>query len=153
MSDVTRILEAVERGDRQAANELLPLVYDKLRKLAAHHLANERPGQTLQPTALVHEAYLRLVGPANANGFASKGHFFSAAAEAMRRILIDLARRRQATKRGGQLRRVALEDYENSQMASDEQLLAISEALDRLALEDRSAADYIKLRYFGGFTT
>src|SRR5687767_9970947 len=105
MSSVTRILEAVERGDRKAADELLPLVYDELRKLAAHQLANEKPGQTLQPTALVHEAYLRLVGPANSEGFANRRHFFGAAAEAMRRVLIDGVRRKNGPQRAAKLRR------------------------------------------------
>jgi RNA polymerase sigma factor (sigma-70 family) len=187
MSDVTRILASIDAGDPQAAEQLLPLVYDELRKLAAARLAHEKPGQTLQATALVHEAYLRLVGPAGPAGqrsevggqkseeptptsdlrlptstapspqplasspfFSSRGHFFAAAAEAMRRILVEAARRRNSQKRGGEGERVELTD---SILAADEQsdeLLAIHEALDRLESHDRQAAQLVKLRYFVG---
>src|ERR1700739_1293762 len=140
MSDVTRLLDAAASGDRQAAAELLPLVYDELRQLAAVRMAAESPDQTLQPTALVHEAYLRLVGPADAARWDNRGHFFGAAAEAMRRILIDAARRKRSEKHGGQRRRVELTDIPAQCEVVDEQLLALDAALTRLAAEDSVAA-------------
>jgi RNA polymerase sigma factor (TIGR02999 family) len=152
MSEVTRILSAIEQGDPHAAAQLLPLVYDELRKLAAQRLAQEKPGQTLQATALVHEAYLRLVDVEQAQHFNSQGHFFAAAAEAMRRILIDNARRKQADKRGGQRRRVPLQDADAAYTPPDDDLLAIDEALTRLDGEDPQAARLIQLRFFGGLS-
>ena len=146
MSDVTRILSAIERGDPHAADQLLPLVYDELRKLAAQKLAQEKPGQTLDPTALVHEAYLHLVGNQE---FASRPHFFGAAAEAMRRILIDRARARKSLKRGGG-RRVTLDDA--AAPDPDDRLLALDEALDRLEQLDPVKARLVNLRYFAGMT-
>jgi RNA polymerase sigma factor (TIGR02999 family) len=155
MSDVTSILSAIEKGDRQAASQLLPLVYDELRRLAAQKLAQEPAGQTLQPTALVHEAYLRLVAggveSAEAPRWDSRGHFFAAAAEAMRRILIDLARRRQAARHGGGWQRVPLEDLDPASETPDN-LLAIDEALTRFAAEEPDKAELVKLRFFGGLT-
>jgi RNA polymerase sigma factor (TIGR02999 family) len=150
MSEVTRILEAVERGDRQAANELLPLVYGELRTLAAQHLAHEKPGQTLQPTALVHEAYLRLVGPANAEGFADRRHFFGAAAEAMRRILVESARRKRAEKHGGAQQRIGLAEADLASPSTPERWLLLDDAIVRLALQDPAAAEVAKLRLFAG---
>ncbi|HEX2476353.1 MAG TPA: sigma-70 family RNA polymerase sigma factor [Lacipirellulaceae bacterium] len=152
MSDVTRILSAIERGDRQLADELLPIVYEELRTLAAQRLTHEKPGQTLSATALVHEAYLRLVGPANEQGWASRGHFFAAAAEAMRRILINRARDKNRQKRGGSFRRIDLDQVESALETDDEELLALDEALEKLALEDSVAAELIKLRFFAGLT-
>jgi RNA polymerase sigma factor (TIGR02999 family) len=152
MSDVTRILEAIERGDRQSADELLPIVYDELRTLAAQRLTHEKPGQTLSATALVHEAYLRLVGPANAQGWASRGHFFAAAAEAMRRILVNRARDKKRQKRGGGSRRIDLDQVESALETDDEELLALEEALEQLAAEDNVAAELVKLRFFAGLT-
>jgi RNA polymerase sigma factor (TIGR02999 family) len=152
MSDVTRILSAIESGDRQLADELLPIVYDELRTLAAQRLAHEKPGQTLTATALVHEAYLRLVGPANAQGWASRGHFFAAAAEAMRRILINRARDKNRQKRGGGFRRIDLDQLESVLETDDEELLALDEALEQLAVEDNVAAELVKLRFFAGLT-
>ncbi|HEY3394166.1 MAG TPA: ECF-type sigma factor [Lacipirellulaceae bacterium] len=152
MSDVTRILSAIERGDRQSADELLPIVYDELRKLAAQRLAHEKPGQTLSATALVHEAYLRLVGPANAQGWASRGHFFAAAAEAMRRILINRARDKNRLKRGGYMRRIDLDEIEFALNTPDDDLLALDEALARLAGENELCANLVKLRYFAGLS-
>jgi len=152
MSDVTRILSEIESGDPSAAEQLLPLVYDELRRLAAARLAQENPGQTLQATALVHEAYLRLLGkdlPAQWNG---RGHFFGAAAEAMRRILVENARRRTRTKHGGDRQR---QDVESSQIMApeiSEDLLALDEALSRLAEHDSLSAELVKLRYFAGLT-
>ena len=151
MSDVTRILLAIEKGNPAATNELLPLVYQELRRLAAHKMANEAAGQTLQPTALVHEAYLRLVGNEDKK-WAGRAHFFAAAAEAMRRILIDNARRKRAQRHGGGQRRVDVQDVEISADSDDEQLLAIHEALDRLAAKDKVKAELVKLRYFVGMT-
>jgi len=151
MSDVTRILGAIEKGDPVAADELLPLVYHELRKLAAHKMANEAPGQTLQPTALVHEAYLRLVGNEDKK-WAGRAHFFAAAAEAMRRILIDNARRKRAQRHGGGHQRVDVEEVEIASDTEDDQLLAINEALDRLAAKDKVKAELVKLRYFVGMT-
>jgi RNA polymerase sigma factor (TIGR02999 family) len=151
MSDVTRILSAMERGDRQAAAQLLPLVYDELRRLAAQKLAQEKPGQTLDATALVHEAYLRLVGPADEARWTDRGHFFAAAAQAMRNILVDRARRKGSDKRGGGRQRVELEDVPVAP-AADDDLLALDEALTRLEGEDPEAASVVKLRYFAGLS-
>lgn len=151
VSDVTHILDAVKRGDPKAAQELLPLVYDELRKLAAARMAHERPGQTLQPTALVHEAWLRLAADSNAQ-WDSRGHFFSAAAEAMRRILVDRAREKKALKRGGNLERVDIDALELPSPMPDDELLALDEALDRLATVDTRAADIVKLCFFVGLT-
>jgi RNA polymerase sigma factor (TIGR02999 family) len=155
MHEVTRILSALEHGDRQAAERLLPLVYDELRKLAANRLASERPGQTLEATALVHEAYLRLVPNAGRPGdrqWDSRGHFFAAAAEAMRRILIEQARRKKREKHGGNLLRVDLSDAEIADAGDDEQLLLLDEALTRLAAVRPQAARLVQLRFFGGLT-
>ncbi len=150
MSDVTRILSAIEEGDPRAAGRLLPLVYDELRKLAAARLAQEQPGQTLQATALVHEAYLRLVDTPREEHWNSRGHFFGAAAEAMRRILVESARRRQAIKRGGDAGREELRDSLVAAPVPAEELLAVHEALDGLAESDPQAAELVKLRYFAG---
>jgi RNA polymerase sigma factor (TIGR02999 family) len=151
MRDVTRILSAMDAGDPYAAEQLLPLVYDELRRLAAQKMAQEAPGQTLQATALVHEAYLRLAAGDKAPHWNSRAHFFGAAAEAMRRILIDQARRKQADKRGGQGHRVPLA-VDVGFMSSADELLDIDEALTRLASEDPQAARLIELRYFGGLS-
>ena len=151
MSNVTRILDAIEKGDPKATDELLPLVYQELRKLAAHKMAKEAPGQTLQPTALVHEAYLRLVGIEDQK-WAGRAHFFGAAAEAMRRILIDNARRKRAQRHGGGQKQVNLEDVEIASAMADDQLLAVNEALDKLAARDKQKAELVKLRYFIGMT-
>jgi RNA polymerase sigma factor (TIGR02999 family) len=152
MSDVTRILSAIEQGDSHAAEELLPLVYDELRRLAHHRLSQELPGQTLQPTALVHEAYLRLVVPGASSGWDGRNHFFAAAAEAMRRILVESARRRGSLKRGGELSRQPLVAEELAAPERCDELLAVDDALDRLQLVDATAAELVKLRYFAGFT-
>jgi RNA polymerase sigma factor (TIGR02999 family) len=152
MSDVTRILSAIEDGDPSAAEQLLPLVYEELRKLAAQRLAQERSGQTLQPTALVHDAYLRLVDVDKSQHWNSRGHFFGAAAEAMRRILVENARRKGGPKAGGRLARVELPDVPAELHRSDMDLLALSEALDRLQAKDPRAADLVKLRFFAGLT-
>jgi RNA polymerase sigma factor (TIGR02999 family) len=153
MSEITRVLDALARGDAQAAHALLPLVYDELRRLAASHLVHETPGQTLQPTALVHEAYLRLVGDGDERRWADRGHFFAAAAQAMRRILVDNARRKRRGKHGGGLRRVQLHDEAVPALpAADEELLALDEALDRLAVQDPDAAQMVQLRYFAGLS-
>src|SRR5262245_56942787 len=152
MSEVTRILSAIEQGDPQAATLLLPLVYDELRQLAAHKLAGEKPGQTLDATALVHEAYLRLVDVAQAQHWNSRGHFFAAAAEAMRRILIDNARRKKRHKHGGGLKRIDLDSPNLSYTSPDEELLAIDDALEKLAAEDPEAAQLVKLRYYAGLS-
>jgi RNA polymerase sigma factor (TIGR02999 family) len=149
---VTGILQAIEGGDPHAAEQLLPLVYDELRNLAAARLAREKPGQTLQPTALVHEAYLRLMGPAGGRTWDSRGHFFAAAAEAMRRILIDSARRKRRRKRGGALRRVQLDPAQLSYSSAAEDLLDLNDALDALAAEDPQAAQFVQLRYFAGLS-
>jgi RNA polymerase sigma factor (TIGR02999 family) len=154
MSDVTRILSQIDSGDPAAAEQLLPLVYDELRKLAATRLAQERPGQTLQATALVHEAYIRLVGPANQAGFDGRGHFFAAAAEAMRRILVESVRRRSSLKRGCDLARVDLDsslDVADSESGGDN-LLALDEALSELETHDATKARLVKLRFFAGLT-
>jgi RNA polymerase sigma factor (TIGR02999 family) len=152
MSEVTRILSAIEQGDPQAAEQFLPLVYDELRKLAAAKLAQEKPGQTLQATALVHEAYLRLVDVEQAQHWNSRGHFFAAAAEAMRRILVDLARQRRSQRRGGAARRHSLASLDPAMPAPDEELLAVDEALERLQELDPPKAELVKLRYFAGMT-
>lgn len=151
MSDVTRILFAIEQGDARAVDKLLPVVYDELRLLAAQKLSQERPGQTLQATALVHEAYIRLVG-AEGQNWSSRGHFFAAAAEAMRRILIDNARRKQRRKHGGDRQRVGLDDADIAIEEPSTNLIALDEALTKLANEDRVVADLVKMRYFAGLT-
>jgi RNA polymerase sigma factor (TIGR02999 family) len=151
MNEVTRILDTLQQGDARAADELLPLVYEELRKLAASRMANEAAGHTLQPTALVHEAWLRLVGNDNPK-FAGRAHFFAAAAEAMRRILIDRARRKCAVRHGGGQVRVDLEPADLASPEADDQLLAVSEALDKLAAEDPLEGELVKLRYFVGLT-
>ncbi len=151
--DVTRILSAIHDGDRQAASELLPLVYEELRKLAASKMNQEKSGQTLQPTALVHEAFLRLVGGETPQEWDSRGHFFAAAAEAMRRILIDNARRRGRNKRGGDYVRQELHEESAFVDADDvDDLLALDDALNKLALEDADLAKLVELRYFTGLT-
>jgi RNA polymerase sigma factor (TIGR02999 family) len=152
MSDVSGVLAAVGRGDPQAAEHLLPLIYDELRKLAAARLAAEKPGQTLQPTALVHEAYVRLVGSDATSQWNGRGHFFAAAAEAMRRILVESARRKARVRHGGQRERVSLPEQVPGPPASDEDVLAVSEALDQLAATDSQAAELVKLHYFAGLT-
>lgn len=169
MSDVTRILAQIDSGDPAAAEQLLPLVYDELRRLARAKLGHEKPGQTLQATALVHEAYLRLVGPAGSAGpdagttelgesrraggtYHSRGHFFAAAAEAMRRILVEAARRKKRLKRGGDLERQPLEEDEIAMPEVREDLEELDAALDRLAAKDCRKADLVKLRYFAGLT-
>src|SRR5262245_60459078 len=151
MSDVSRILSAIEAGDPSAAEQLLPLVYDELRQLAAAKLAQEKPGQTLQATALVHEAYLRLVD-AEAQRWNSRGHFFAAAAEAMRRILVDNARRKKADKRGGRQARVPLDRVDAVTVAPPDELLALDEALERLERNDPVAGKLVKLRYYAGLS-
>ncbi len=153
MTDVTRILSAIEQGDPHAAEQLLPLVYDELRKLAAQKLAQEKPGQTLQATALVHEAYLRLVDVKDAQHFNSRGHFFAACAEAMRRLLVDAARGKDSLKRGAGRDRCPLDEASIVAPRDDEDLLAVDEALDRLAATDRQAAELVKLRFFAGLTS
>jgi RNA polymerase sigma factor (TIGR02999 family) len=152
MSEVTRILSAIERGDPHAAEELLPLVYDELRKLAAQRLAEEKPGQTLQATALVHEAYLRIVSGQNVQSWDSRGHFFAAAAEAMRRILIEQTRRKGRRRHGGGLLRVELLEREVALTADDERVLLLDDALTRLADIRPQAAEVVKLRFFSGLT-
>jgi RNA polymerase sigma factor (TIGR02999 family) len=155
MTDVTRILSAIEDGDPRAAEQLWPLVYDELRRLAAQKLAQERAGQTLQATALVHEAYVRLVGSGEAGAgqrWDSQGHFFAAAAEAMRRILIDQARKKRAAKRGGGRKRIDVDAIDLVTQATPDQLLAINDALSKLAGEDPAAARLVELRYFAGLT-
>lgn len=152
MADVTQIIDAIERGEQDAGERLLPLVYEELRKLAAQRLAQEQPGQTLQATALVHEAYLRLVGGAATPRWDGRGHFFAAAAEAMRRILINRARDKKRLKRGGERRRVDLDKIEIALDGDDEQLVALDEALGQLAKEDEQAARLVNLRFFAGLT-
>jgi RNA polymerase sigma factor (TIGR02999 family) len=152
MNEVTRILSAVEQGDPHAANQLLPLVYDELRKLAAQKLAHEAPGQTLQPTALVHEAYIRLVDVAKAQHWNSRGHFFAAAAEAMRRILVDNARRKGSVKHGGGRQRLDLDAVCSLVQVPVDDLLALDEALSRLATLSPVRAELVKLRFFVGLT-
>jgi RNA polymerase sigma factor (TIGR02999 family) len=151
MSDVTRILEQAEQGDPQAAELLLPLVYDELRKLAVNRMLHESPGQTLQPTALVHEAWLRLTG-GREQKWDGRAHFFAAAAEAMRRILIDRTRRKRATRHGGELQRVELPDLGSAGGADENVLLAVDDALDKFAVVDRTKAELVKLRFFVGMT-
>ncbi len=152
MSDVTRILQAAQEGDPTAADRLLPLVYEELRRLAAHKMAHEAPGQTLQATALVHEAWLRLVGGDNEPLFQNRSHFFAAAAEAMRRILIERARRKRAVRHGGDQQRVELQDVTVASPDDDDQVLAVSDALDKLAVDHEIEAELVKLRYFVGMT-
>jgi len=157
MSEVTRVLSAIEEGDPHAAEQLLPLVYQELRKLAAQKLAQEKPGQTLEATALVHEAYLRLVASGDASApraqhWDSRGHFFAAAAEAMRRILIDRAREKRSEKRGGTRKRLDIDAIDVATKATPDQLLAIDDALAKLTREDPAAARLVELRYFAGLT-
>jgi RNA polymerase sigma factor (TIGR02999 family) len=152
MKEVTRILSAIEQGDPLAAEHLLPLVYDELRRLAAQRLAQEKPGQTLQATALVHEAYVRLVDSEQAQHWNSRSHFFAAAAEAMRQILVQNARRRSRVKHGGGRTRIDVDDLEIATPERSEELLALDEALTQLAAADPQAAELVKLRYFGGCT-
>ena len=152
MSEVTQILSAIEHGDHRAAEQLLPLVYDELRKLAAQRIAQEKPGQTLDATGLVHEAYVRLVDVDQVPHWNGRGHFFGAAAEAMRRILIDNARRKKADKHGGGKRRLHLDQAEELAEASADDLLALDEALERLARHDPQAAQLVKLHCFAGLT-
>ena len=152
MSDLTRILESIDQGDPKAAYELLPLVYGELRKLAASKMAHESPNQTLQPTALVHEAWLRLVGKDNPQ-FANRAHFFAAAAEAMRRILINNALRKRALRHGGGQQRVDMEGVvEVAAPCADDELLEVNDALDKLAAQNKAEAELVKLRYFVGMT-
>ena len=150
MPDVTHVLKAIDFGDPQAADQLLPLVYDELRKLAAAKMAQEKPGQTLQATSLVHEAWLRLVGTDELKSWNSRGHFFGAAAEAMRRILVDRARQKARVRHGGELERVDLEHVTIATEDRDDTVLAIHEALEKLALESPQKAEIVKLRYFTG---
>jgi RNA polymerase sigma factor (TIGR02999 family) len=152
MADVTQILDAIEQGDPHAAEQLLPLVYDELRQLAAAKLAHEKPGQTLQATALVHEAYVRLVDAEKTQHWNSRGHFFAAAAEAMRRILVEAARRKKRDCHGGGRARLSLANLDIAAESPDEDVLALSEALDRLATANPRAAELVKLRYFAGLT-
>jgi RNA polymerase sigma factor (TIGR02999 family) len=152
MNEVTRILSAIEQGDPHAAEQLLPLVYEELRQLAAQKLAQEKPGQTLQATALVHEAYLRLVGTEMVQHWDSRGHFFAAVAEAMRRILVENARRRRSEKHGGRLRRIDFDEIQTLAEPPAETLLALDEALDQLAAEDPVKAELVKLRCFAGLS-
>jgi RNA polymerase sigma factor (TIGR02999 family) len=151
MNDVTRILNAIEQGDAGEADKLLPLVYEELRRLAAHKMSQEKPGQTLQATALVHEAYMRLVGE-NVQDWRDSGHFVSAAAEAMRRILIDNARRKKSLKHGGGRQIVNLEDAEPILVEPSDDIIALDEALEKFAIEDLQKANLVKLRYFAGLT-
>jgi len=152
MTDASQILKAAEQGDPQAASQLLPLVYDELRRMAAQRLAQETPGQTLNATALVHEAYLRLVGDNPAQPWQGRGHFFAAAAEAMRRILIEKARRKRRIRHGGDRKRLPLDNAQLAEEEADHRLLAVDEALDRLGKEEEKVAEVGKLRYFVGLT-
>lgn len=152
MSNVTHILSQIDSGDLSAAERLLPLVYDELRKLAAAKLIQEKPGQTLQATALVHEAYLRLIGSNHSQCWSSRGHFFGAAAEAMRRILVENARRKNGPRAGGEHRRVELPDLAAEVEEADRDLVGLSEALDELQAKDPRAAELVKLRFFAGLT-
>jgi RNA polymerase sigma factor (TIGR02999 family) len=152
VNDVTRILSDIDRGDAGAAAELLPLVYDELRRLAAAQLAHERPGQTLDATALVHEAYLRLIGPADGKAWRDRGHFLAAAAEAMRRILVDQARRKRAEKRGGGAQRFELSETDRVVIPDPDTLLTVDEALERLSADDPEAAAVARLRLFAGLS-
>ncbi|MGD0814426.1 MAG: sigma-70 family RNA polymerase sigma factor [Verrucomicrobiota bacterium] len=151
MNEVTQLLQAIEKGDATSADELLPLVYEELRKLAASRMAREAPGQTLQPTALVHEAWLRLAG-GDAPHFNGRAHFFGAAAEAMRRILIDRARRKAARRHGGGQQRVDIDEMEIAAPARDDELLVVNDALDKFAALDARKAELVKLRFFAGLT-
>jgi len=159
MSEATRLIDAIDKGDPHAARQLLPLVYDELRMLAVQRMASEKAGQTLQATALVHEAYLRLISNDESIHWNGRGHFFAAAAEAMRRILIERARRRQRVRHGGGRVRLDLERLDSTELVSDdgaepaEELLALDEALTRLAAQESAAAEVVKLRYFAGLTT
>ena len=150
MSDVTRILSAIEAGDPRAAEQLLPLVYDELRKLAARRIAQEKPGHTLQATALVHEAYVRLVDGDAAQNWNSRGHFFAAAAEAMRRILIETARRKKSVKHGGDRTRQDLDALDLAVPECSEDVLALDDAIRKLAEQDKSAAEVVRLRFYAG---
>lgn len=152
MSQISQVLSAIDQGDPHAADQLLPLVYDELRKLAAFNLAREKPGQTLQATALVHEAYMRLVGQDNAQHWDNRGHFFAAAAEAMRRILVENARRKRSIKHGGEMARHELDGLELSSPQIDADLLALDEALNQLAEKDPVKAQLVKFRHFAGLT-
>lgn len=152
MNDVTRLLGEIDRGDSRAADELLPIVYEELRGLAAWRMAQERPGQTLQPTALVHEAYLRLVQGGDQRQWQGRNHFFAAAAEAMRRILVESARRKASLKRGGEYNRVDWTEVKLAVETESDQLLALNEALTRLEEKDKQAAELVKLRFFAGFS-
>jgi RNA polymerase sigma factor (TIGR02999 family) len=152
MSDATKLLAAAAAGDKKAASELLPLVYDELRRLAAAKMAEETPGLTIQATALVHEAYLRLVGSEEAPQWNSRGHFFAAAAEAMRRVLVESARRKKRERHGGDRKRLTFEDLDLAAASPNEDVLALSEALDRLAVANPRAAELVKLRFFAGLT-
>jgi RNA polymerase sigma factor (TIGR02999 family) len=152
VSDVTQVLQSLERGDSHATEQLLPLVYEELRKLAAYKMANEAPGHTLQATALVHEAWLRLVSDENRN-WNGRAHFFGAAAEAMRRILIENARRKSAVRHGGGQARLDVQEIEIATPSKDEELLAVHDALEKLASRDKQKAELVKLRYFIGLTT
>ena len=152
MSEVTRILSAIEQGDPKAAEQLLPLVYDELRRLAALQLAHDRPGETLNPTALVHEAYLRLVEPEEAQAWNSRGHFFAAAAEAMRRILVERARHKRSVKAGGDRRQQDVPELEAPDAGPNVDLLALNEALEKLGRQDQRRAQVVKLRFFAGLT-
>jgi RNA polymerase sigma factor (TIGR02999 family) len=152
MTDVTQILNAIQQGDPSASDQLLPLVYEELRVLARQRLANEKPGQTLQATALVHEAYIRLVGNQNEEQWNSRGHFFGAAAEAMRRILVENARRKAGPEAGGGLRRVDITHVDPETHEAQTDVLALNEALDKLAEKDKRKAELVKLRFFAGLT-
>src|SRR5688572_14471958 len=152
MSEVTRILSAIEQGDQHAAEQLLPLVYDELRRLAAQRLAHEKPGQTLDATGLVHEAFVRLVDVDRVQRWDSRGHFFAAAAEAMRRILIEAARRKGRQKRGGELKRVDLNSADLVSRSAPDELLIIDDAINKLTVDDPDAAQLVKLRYFAGLS-
>ncbi|MFI5461046.1 MAG: ECF-type sigma factor [Isosphaerales bacterium] len=152
MNDVTRVLSAIENGEPEAAEQLVPLVYEELRKLAAQRLANEKPGQTFQATALVHEAYVRLVDVEKAQHWNSRGHFFGAAAEAMRRILVERARHKRSLKAGGDRHRQDLSDVDLATVEPDIDLLALNEALEKLESQDKRRAEVVKLRFFAGLT-
>jgi RNA polymerase sigma factor (TIGR02999 family) len=152
MNEITRILGTIDVGNPQVAAQLLPIVYDELRKLAAGHIANESPGHTLNATALVHEAYLRLVGPVGSRAFANRGHFFAAAAEAIRRVLVDHSRNRARLKRGGGKSRIDLDKLTDPASATDDDLLALDDAIDRVASKYPQVAELVKLRFFAGMT-